>query len=223
MAAIRRAVVSVSDKRGVVEFASKLAALGVEILSTGGTAKALDAGGVTVKKVSEHTGAREILEGRVKTLHPRIHGGILARGIPEHLAELESENIGVIDLVVVNLYPFQQTVANPKATLADAVENIDIGGPTMVRAAAKNHERVTVVTDPDDYAQVLAELEEHGGELPAARRLELAVKAFSHTASYDAAIARYLSAVPTDSARDAVPERDSFPATLALPLERVRV
>ena len=223
MTAIRRAVVSVSDKRGLVAFAKGLADRGVEILSTGGTARALTEGGIAVTKVSDYTEAKEILDGRVKTLHPRIHGGILARSTNEHMAELEAEGIGTIDMVVVNLYPFEQTVAKADASLGDAIENIDIGGPTMVRASAKNHERVTIVTDPDDYDAILADLNANNGGVSAERRFELAVKAFAHTAAYDSAIARYLSAVPKGTERDAVPEREAFPETFAVPLKRVRV
>jgi len=223
MTAIRRAVVSVSDKRGLVAFARGLAERGVEILSTGGTAKALMEAGIAVTKVSEYTGAREILDGRVKTLHPRIHGGILARASNEHMAELEAEGIGTIDMVVVNLYPFEQTIASGQATLEDAIENIDIGGPTMVRAAAKNHERVTVVTDPDDYDAILDDLAASDGAVGTERRFALAVKAFAHTASYDAAISRYLSAVPASTERSAVPELEPFPAVFTVPLQRSRV
>ncbi|MGE3457097.1 MAG: bifunctional phosphoribosylaminoimidazolecarboxamide formyltransferase/IMP cyclohydrolase, partial [Kofleriaceae bacterium] len=153
---IRRALVSVSDKRGVVELAKVLADAGVEILSTGGTAAALSAAGIAVKQVSAHTGAPEILDGRVKTLHPKIHGGLLGRDTTAHQAEMAANGITPIDLVVVNLYPFEATIAKPTTTLDDAIENIDIGGPSMLRSAAKNHERVAVVVDPDDYAMVTA-------------------------------------------------------------------
>ncbi len=193
MVKIRRAIVSVSDKRGLEEFGAGLARHGIEILSTGGTRKALTSAGVETVYVSEYTGAPEILGGRVKTLHPTIHGGILARPTEEHRAELKEQGIGEIDLVVVNLYPFEQTVAKPGVTLDEAVENIDIGGPTMVRASAKNFERVAVVVDPEDYPALLEQLDENGGKLDRDTRLRLARKAFVHTAGYDAAISTYLT------------------------------
>ncbi|MCA9674869.1 MAG: bifunctional phosphoribosylaminoimidazolecarboxamide formyltransferase/IMP cyclohydrolase [Kofleriaceae bacterium] len=205
---IRRALLSVSDKRGLVDLARVLIDLGVEILSTGGTAKALADAGLPVVQVSAHTGAPEILEGRVKTLHPRIHGGLLGRPTPAHEAEMAAHDIAPIDLVVVNLYPFEATVAKPDVALADAIENIDIGGPSMLRSAAKNHERVAVVVDPDDYGAIAEELRAGGGALTAPRRLALARKAFAHTAAYDAAIAAYLGAIE-DAAADA---RDAAPA-----------
>jgi len=190
---IRRALVSVSDKSHLDRLARLLIDLRVEVLSTGGTYRALAELGVAVKKVSDHTGAPEILDGRVKTLHPRIHGGILALPTPEHDAERERHDIPAIDLVVVNLYPFREVIREPGCDLARAVENIDIGGPTMVRAAAKNAARVTVIVDPGDYARVAAAAAEHGGAVPEALRHELARKAFAHTAAYDAAIAEYLA------------------------------
>lgn len=196
---IRRALVSVSDKSHLDRLASLLTRLGVEVLSTGGTYVALEQLGVPVKKVSEHTGAPEILGGRVKTLHPRIHGGILAAPTPEHDAERERHDIPAIDLVVVNLYPFREVIREPGCDLARAVETIDIGGPTMVRAAAKNAARVTVIVDPADYVRVAAAVDEHGGAVPLSLRRELARKAFAHTAAYDAAIAAYLSTVPEGS------------------------
>ena len=190
---IKRALVSVSDKAGIVEFAEQLARLGVEILSTGGTARLLNSKHIRVKEVSSHTGFPEIMEGRVKTLHPMIHGGILGRrGKDEGV--MEANNIAPIDLVVVNLYPFEQKIADPQCDLPTAIENIDVGGPTMVRAAAKNHESVTVLVDNADYDAVLQELEAHGG-VTAATRFRLAVKAFEHTAAYDGSIANYLSRV----------------------------
>src|SRR6516162_6985 len=158
MRKIQRAIVSVSDKRGLVDLARALARLGVEILSTGGTAKELAAAGVATTAIAAYTGAPEILDGRVKTLHPKIHGGLLGRPTPEHEREMGEHGIEPIDLVCVNLYPFRETIAKPGVTLAEAIENIDIGGPSMIRSAAKNHERVTVLVDPDDYAAVLAEL-----------------------------------------------------------------
>ena len=185
----RRALLSVAEKHGLAPFAQALEALGFEILSTGGTAKALRAAGVTVVDVATVTGFPEIMDGRVKTLHPHIHGGLLARrGIDDGV--LESHGIGVIDLLVVNLYPFEATTARADCTDAEAIENIDVGGPAMLRAAAKNHEHTTVVVDHADYDAVLAALKD--GEVPAAMRRELAIKAFSHTARYDAAISHYL-------------------------------
>jgi len=192
---LKRALVSVSDKSGIAEFARALAALGVQILSTGGTAKLLEKEGVPVTEVSAHTGFPEMLDGRVKTLHPKIHGGILARrDSHEHMAAIAQAGIEPIDLIVVNLYPFQATVADPDCRLQDAVENIDIGGPAMLRSAAKNHAGVAVVVDPADYARVLAELQA-AGEVTAATRFELAKKVFAHTAAYDGAIASYLSSL----------------------------
>ena len=203
------ALISTSDKTGVVPFARRLVALGYDVLSTGGTAAALAREGVAVTPVRDHTGAREILGGRVKTLHPRIHGGILARPTLERdRADLESEGIAPIDLVVVNLYPFRETIAREGTTLVEAVEQIDIGGPTMLRAAAKNFEHVTVVVDPADYDAVACALE--AGGVDRDRRYALAVKAFGHTAAYDAAIVEYLSA---RGAPDAEP--GAFPGTFA--------
>ena len=218
---IKRALVSVSDKRGVVELGKALAEHGVEILSTGGTASALAAAGVPVKQVSEHTGAPEILDGRVKTLHPKIHGGLLGRPIPEHQQEMAEHQIAPIDLVVVNLYPFEATIAKPTTTLEEAIENIDIGGPSMLRSAAKNHERVAVVVDPDDYTMVLAAL--RTGGLSPAQRFALARKAFSHTAAYDAAIAAYLSSIDDSAAhaRAQAPSRRELPDTLTLQWRRL--
>ncbi len=193
MARVRRALLSVSDKRGLVEFARGLAALDVDILSTGGTAKLLADAGISVTQVSDYTGFPEMLDGRVKTLHPKIHGGLLGRrDLPEHVKAMQSHGIEPIDLVVVNLYPFRETVAKPGVTLAEAIENIDIGGPSMLRSAAKNHDAVTVIVDPEDYAPVLAELRA-GGETSAATRRRLAEKVFHATAVYDGAIADYLS------------------------------
>jgi phosphoribosylaminoimidazolecarboxamide formyltransferase/IMP cyclohydrolase len=189
---VRRALISVSDKTGVADFGRGLADLGVEILSTGGTSIALRDAGVEVRDVSDFTGSPEILDGRVKTLHPRLHAAILAkRGNPEHMATLEEEEIGAIDLVCVNLYPFEQTVAAKDVTEAEAIENIDIGGPTMIRAAAKNHGDVAVVVSPESYDAVLAELDETGGTLSMETRHWLANEAFAFTARYDAAISRW--------------------------------
>ena len=191
---VRRALVSVSDKTGVAEFAKSLAALGVELLSTGGTASALREAGLEVTDVAEFTGQEEILGGRVKTLHPRLHAALLARrSDPEHMAILEREGIAPIDLVCVNLYPFEQTVAAHEVDPQVAVENIDIGGPTMIRAAAKNHEGVAVVVKPESYDAVCAELEESGGEVSASTSHWLANEAFAQTARYDAAISRWFS------------------------------
>ncbi len=190
---IQRALISVSDKTGLVDFAQSLAGHGIEILSTGGSAKALREAGVAVTEVSDHTGFPEIMGGRVKTLHPKIHGGILARRDEDsHRAAMDAHDIAPIDLVVVNLYPFEATLA-AGADFATCVENIDIGGPAMVRAAAKNHDFVTVVTDPADYAAVTAELSAHGGATGLALRRRLAAAAYAHTASYDAAIAGWLA------------------------------
>jgi phosphoribosylaminoimidazolecarboxamide formyltransferase / IMP cyclohydrolase len=185
-----KAILSVYDKTGLVAFARGLADLGWTLLASGGTAKLLHENGLAVTEVADYTGSPEILGGRVKTLHPAIHGGLLARPIESDLAELHRLGWDTIDLVAVNLYPFEQTIAKPGVTLADAIENIDIGGVTLIRAAAKNHERVTMACDPTDYAAVLAELQA-GGVTPETRR-RLAVKGFRATAHYDAAIAAYL-------------------------------
>ncbi len=186
-----RAILSVSDKTGLAEFARGLSGLGIDIYSTGGTKRSLEEAGVKVHSISELTGFPEILDGRVKTLHPAVHGGILARrDLPAHLEELAKNNIGAIDLVAVNLYPFVQTVARPDVSLQDALENIDIGGPTMIRASAKNFPSVLVVVDPADYPAILEALGK--GEVPLETRTRLAQKAFQHTAAYDTAIAQYL-------------------------------
>jgi phosphoribosylaminoimidazolecarboxamide formyltransferase / IMP cyclohydrolase len=187
---VSRALVSVSDKKGILELGKRLAKLGVEILSTGGTARAFREAGIPVKDVSDFTGFPEMLDGRVKTLHPRVHGGILGRPTDEHRRQMREHGIDAIDLVVVNLYPFRETVARG-ASFEEVIENIDIGGPAMVRSAAKNHERVSIVVDPADYDRVLGEIEKHG-EVSPAMRFELCRKAFAHTASYDGAIASYL-------------------------------
>lgn len=210
---IRRALVSVSDKSKLDVLAQILIDAQVEVLSTGGTYAALEQLGVAVVKVSEYTGAPEILGGRVKTLHPKIHGGILALPTPAHEAELRLHGIAPIDLVVVNLYPFRQVVARPDCAFADAVENIDIGGPTMVRAAAKNWQRVAVVVDPDDYAALGEALQASGRALPEALRRRLARKAFEHTASYDAAIAGYLGRFDDEGAAVGA---EQLPDTLAV-------
>src|SRR5207237_7485377 len=190
--AMPRALLSVSDKRGVVDFARRLAALGFEILSTGGTAKLLADAGVPVRQVSDYTGFPEMLDGRVKTLHPKIHGGLLGRrDLPAHVTAMREHGIEPIELVVVNLYPFRETVAKEGVTHEEAIEQIDIGGPSMLRSAAKNHAAVTVIVDPDDYAPVLADL--RAGGVSEETRRRLAVKVFCATACYDGAIADWLS------------------------------
>jgi len=213
---IKQALISVSDKTGVVELAKQLTALGVGLLSTGGTAKLLRDAGLAVTEVSDYTGFPEMLDGRVKTLHPKVHGGLLARrDLPEHMQALAHHGIGTIDLLVVNLYPFAQTVSRLDCTLSDAIENIDIGGPAMLRAAAKNHSGVAVVVDPADYRQVLAEIHDHGA-VSDATRFELARKVFAHTAQYDGAIANYLGGIRADSSHD------PYPQTLTLQFERLQ-
>jgi len=175
---IKQALISVSDKTGVLEFAQGLAAQGVKLLSTGGTAKMLRDAGLAVTEIGDYTGFPEMLDGRVKTLHPKVHGGILARrDLPEHLATIEAHGIPTIDLVCVNLYPFAATIAKPGVTLEDAIENIDIGGPAMVRSSAKNYAGVAIVTDPEDYAPLLAEMQANSGALQLATRFGLAKKA----------------------------------------------
>ncbi len=207
---VRRALISVSDKTGVADFARDLVGLGVEILSTGGTASALREAGLEVTDVSEFTGQEEILDGRVKTLHPRLHAALLARrDNPEHMATLEREGIGPIDLVCVNLYPFEETIKGHEIEDEAAIENIDIGGPTMIRAAAKNHAGVAVVVKPESYDAVCAELEETGGEVSASTRHWLANEAFAQTARYDAAISRWFSLSYED-----------FPEHLTIALEK---
>jgi phosphoribosylaminoimidazolecarboxamide formyltransferase/IMP cyclohydrolase len=209
MRAIQRALISVSDKTGIVEFARQLHAAGVDILSTGGTARLLSENGIAVIEVSDHTGFPEMMAGRVKTLHPKIHGGILGRrGIDD--AVMQEHRIPAIDMVVVNLYPFEQTIASEDCDLATAIENIDIGGPTLLRAAAKNHVAVTVVVDSADYPQLLDEMAANQGQIGAATRFRLAVKTFEHTARYDGAIANYLGSLNADG------ERGAFPQTLSL-------
>jgi hypothetical protein len=188
-----RALISVSDKTGVVEFARDLVEADVEILSTGGTARLLRDNGIAVMEVSDYTGFPEMMDGRVKTLHPKIHGGILGRRDTDQEV-MEGHGIGRIDLVAVNLYPFEQAVADPDCTLENAIENIDIGGPTMIRAAAKNHRDVAVVVDPHDYGEIIQEMR-RDGEVSQATCFRLAVKTFEHTARYDGAIANYLGAI----------------------------
>ncbi|MEJ2424374.1 MAG: bifunctional phosphoribosylaminoimidazolecarboxamide formyltransferase/IMP cyclohydrolase [Candidatus Thiodiazotropha sp.] len=208
MTAIKRALISVSDKTGIVEFARALAERDIEILSTGGTSKLLTQNDVPVTEVSEYTGFPEMMDGRVKTLHPKIHGGILGRrGTDDRV--MKENGIGGIDLIVVNLYPFEETVAKPDCDLETAIENIDIGGPTMLRAAAKNHKDVTVVVDAADYERVLSEMSSNGNAVTLTTRFDLAVKTFEHTARYDAAIANYLGCRLGEEVSD-------FPRTLSL-------
>jgi phosphoribosylaminoimidazolecarboxamide formyltransferase / IMP cyclohydrolase len=213
---IRIALISLSDKRGALQFAQGLAAQGVKLLSTGGTAKLLRDAGLAVTEIGDHTGFPEMLDGRVKTLHPKVHGGILARrDLPEHLSTIAEHGIEPIDLVCVNLYPFRETVAKPDVTLADAIENIDIGGPAMLRSAAKNYNGVAVVTDPVDYAPLLAEMQANDGALTLATRFGLAKKAFTHTARYDGAIANWLTSL------DEANKPQQFPNKLQLAFDRV--
>ena len=193
--AVKRALISVSDKTGIVEFAKGLHELGVEIISTGGTMKAISEAGIPVMSVSDLTGFPEMMDGRVKTLHPKIHGGILAvRDNPAHVKAMEEHGIAGIDLVAVNLYPFRETIAKPNVSLEDAIENIDIGGPTMVRSAAKNNAYVGIVVNPDHYDEILEMLRTNGA-LTQDYRFALAKEAFAHTAAYDTAIANYMSGV----------------------------
>ncbi len=216
-ARVAQALLSVSDKSGLVELAKGLVARGVKLLSTGGTAKALADAGLPVTDVGSYTGFPEMLDGRVKTLHPKVHGGILARrDLPEHVKALAQHGIPTIDLVVVNLYPFRQTVAKPDCTLEDAIENIDIGGPSMVRAAAKNWQHVGVVVDPADYPMVLAELVGNDDALTEHTRFRLMRKAFAHTAAYDGAIANWLTA------RDATGAAHGWPDAIHISGDKVQ-
>ena len=222
MTPITRALISVSDKTGIVEFAQTLVEAGVEILSTGGTAKLLAEKGLPVIEVADYTGFPEMLDGRVKTLHPKVHGGILGRrDLPEHVAKMAEHGIGNIDLVCVNLYPFEATIANPDCTLEDAIENIDLGGPTMVRSAAKNWAHVAIVTDSADYAALSEELRANAGKLSKATRFALAKKAFTHTAAYDGAISNYLTSLAEGEVTGA-PQRVAFPNRLNLQLVKVQ-
>lgn len=208
---IKQALISVSDKTGIVEFAQALSQCGVTILSTGGTAKELKNAGIDVIEVSDYTGFPEMLDGRVKTLHPKIHAGILAqRDLPAHMEVMERMSFLAIELVVVNLYPFSETIAKVSSSLEEAIENIDIGGPTMVRAAAKNYKNVTVVTDPEDYNSVLNEIRSNDCIVSQEYRFHLACKAFSHTAAYDSVISNYLTGISSDG------QHKSFPASLNL-------
>ncbi len=216
MAVIKQALISVSDKTGIVDFARALKQYGVNILSTGGTAKLLVEEGVEVTEVADYTGYPEMLNGRVKTLHPKIHGGLLGRrDIPEHVEKMKEHGIDPIDMVVVNLYPFEETIAKEGCSLEDAIENIDIGGPTMLRAAAKNHRDVTVVIDSDDYARVLSEMESAKGAVSRETNFALAKKVFQHTARYDGAITNYLTSLGEE-------ERQEFPDVLNLQYQKTQ-
>ncbi len=212
MAKIKKALISVSDKRGIVEFAKALNSMGVEIISTGGTRKTLVEAGIPALEIGEYTGFPELLEGRLKTLHPKVHGGLLAkRDNPEHMESLKKHGIGLIDMVVVNLYPFETVTARPDVTFDEAIENIDIGGPTMLRSAAKNFKDVAVIVDPDDYNSIIDELKTKNGELSYETKLRLAKKVFAHTARYDAIISGYLERVTGET----------FPPSFIMPLKRV--
>ena len=216
MARITRALISVSDKTGIIEFSKELARYGVEILSTGGTARLLREAGLAVKDVSDFTGFPEMLDGRVKTLHPKVHGGLLGmRGNPEHVATMREHGIEPIDMVVVNLYPFEATVAKADCPMEEAIENIDIGGPTMLRSAAKNNADVTVVVDPADYRRVLTEMVTGGGAVSRETNFQLAVKVFQHTAAYDGAISNWLGARLGEGV-------DPYPATLTLQFKKAQ-
>jgi phosphoribosylaminoimidazolecarboxamide formyltransferase/IMP cyclohydrolase len=216
MAVIRQALISVSDKTGVVEFAGGLARFGVSLISTGGTAKLLREAGIAVAEVGDYTGFPEMLDGRVKTLHPKIHAGILVRrDLPAHVGAIAAAAISPIDLVAVNLYPFGDAVARPECTLDEAIENIDIGGPAMVRSAAKNFHHVAVVTDPADYSAVLQEMGSAQGAVGLDTRFRLAQKAFSHTAAYDGAIANYLTALDSAGRPAGFPQRLNLQFALA--------
>ncbi len=213
---IKRALISVSNKKGVVDFAKELSAMGIEILSTGGTAKALREAGIPVVEVSDYTGFPEMLDGRLKTLHPKIHGGLLSRrSNPKDMEDIKKHGINPIDLVVVNLYPFEETVAKPRVTFEEAIENVDIGGPTMLRAASKNFGDVAVVVDPDDYGAVISEMKSSKGELSRETKLRLAKRVFAHTARYDTLIAEYLTRITEKEA--------SFPDYLTISLKKTAV
>jgi phosphoribosylaminoimidazolecarboxamide formyltransferase/IMP cyclohydrolase len=220
---IKQALISVSDKTGVLDFARALSAMGVNILSTGGTAKLLADNGVAVTEVADYTGFPEMLDGRVKTLHPKVHGGILARrDFPEHMAKLHEHGIPTIDMVVVNLYPFQATVAKDNCTLDEAIENIDIGGPAMLRSAAKNHKDVIVICEPSDYGHILAEMkttDNSPGYVSYETRFMLAKKVYAHTAQYDGAITNYLSSLGPDRSHA---NRAAYPQTLNAHFEKVQ-
>jgi len=216
MTIIKRALISVSDKKGIVDFARSLKKFNIEILSTGGTAKLLVDNGIAVIEVGDYTGFPEMLDGRLKTLHPKIHGGILGRrDLDTHVKAMQEAEIPPIDMVVVNLYPFAATIAKPNCTLNDAIENIDIGGPTMVRAAAKNYHHVVVVTDPADYKSLLSEMDMTSGIVGGDTRFNLARKAFSHTAEYDGTISNYLTSIDSRGRRDGFPQRLNLHFTVA--------
>jgi phosphoribosylaminoimidazolecarboxamide formyltransferase/IMP cyclohydrolase len=196
MSKIKRAIISVSDKKGIVDFAKELNSMGIEIISTGGTAKTLKESGVPVKDVSEYTGSPEMLGGRVKTLHPKVHGGILSRrDNPKDMEEIKKHGIGLIDMVVVNLYPFEETISKPGVSFDEAIENIDIGGPTMLRSASKNFKDVVVIVDPSDYKKIIEEIKNLKGDVSLRTRLELSKKVFRHTSRYDTIITDYLTKV----------------------------
>ena len=196
MGKIERAIISVTDKSGIAGFANSLSGLGVQILSTGGTARALREGGISVTDISDYTGFPEMMDGRVKTLHPKVHGGLLGlRDNPEHVEMMKAHGIKTIDMVVVNLYQFEKTVAKEGVTLEEAIENIDIGGPSMLRSSAKNFRHVTVIIDPADYEVVLREMKKTGGETTLKTRFRLARKVFQLTHQYDGAISEYLETV----------------------------
>src|SRR4051812_12528965 len=203
------ALLSVSDKTGIVELAQALHGLGIRLLSTGGTAKLLADAGLPVTEVADHTGFPEMLDGRVKTLHPKVHGGLLARrDLPEHMSALQQHGIETIDVLVVNLYPFEATVAKPGCTLEDAIENIDIGGPAMVRSAAKNWKDVAVLTDASQYAKVIEEIKA-SGQVSSATKFALSVAAFNRIANYDGAISDYLSSLQPDGTRSEYPAQSN--------------
>jgi phosphoribosylaminoimidazolecarboxamide formyltransferase/IMP cyclohydrolase len=215
--AIKQALISVSDKTGLVHLARTLSQSGIRIISTGGTARLLQQENIPVVEISDYTGFPEILDGRVKTLHPKVHAGILARNdMPEHTATMEKADMADIELVIVNLYPFSRTIAQPNCSLEEAIENIDIGGPAMVRAAAKNYGKVTVITDPEDYPLLLSEIATNQGEVSSSSRFRFACKAFSHTAAYDSAISNYLTSIGDDGGRNA------FPSVLNLNFTRLQ-
>jgi phosphoribosylaminoimidazolecarboxamide formyltransferase/IMP cyclohydrolase len=217
---IKQALISVSDKSGVLELAQALDAMGVNIISTGGTAKLLAHNGVKVTEVADYTGFPEMLDGRVKTLHPKVHGGILARrDFPEHQEALAKHGIPTIDMVVVNLYPFERTVANEQCKLEDAIENIDIGGPAMLRSSAKNHKDVVVLCDPADYGKVVAEMKAGNGEVSYETRFALAKKVFARTAQYDGAITNYFTSLGEDKSHAT---RSAYPTTINLHFEKVQ-
>ena len=215
MKSVKRALISVSDKTNVLEFAKKLHAFGVEILSTGGTSRLLAEHGIPVKQVSDYTGFPEMMDGRIKTLHPKIHGGILGRrDVKDHMQSMEEHDIAPIDLVVINLYPFESTIARGNCTITDAIENIDIGGPAMIRSAAKNFNDVVVIVNSKDYATILSEIENNEGSVTQKTRMRLSRDAYSHTAKYDSLISRYLS--------DQLEDKEDFAPIFQLPFEKIQ-